>query len=112
MQPQPEHLRGVRAVEDTPGEPVHEHPRGCSSTNPSAQMQWNATGSGEDERDRAAPAVDRRRPTRGAAPARGSRPHIHSAVSELDDQQDEPRRCVSQAFICSMPEKPRVNSGR
>ena len=47
----------------------------------------------------------------GARPAPGSRPHIHSAVSSWTTRSAAAAQ-VSHAFICSIPEKPKVANGR
>ena len=47
----------------------------------------------------------------GAGPARGRWPHIHKAVSNCTMSRDT-AAVVSQTFICRIPEKPRVVTGR
>ena len=47
----------------------------------------------------------------GAGPARGRWPHIHKAVSNCTIRRDV-AAVVSQAFICRIPEKPKVDTGR
>ena len=82
--------------------------RGLKSQRPQAMER---DGQRDDERDRTAPAVHRR--DHGGRLARpGRRPHIHDAVSDLDDQQNASTMVLSQVLNCSMPEKPSVKIGR
>src|SRR6266704_6554545 len=78
--------------------------------NPSAHRQWNATGK-ESMNARLPLQRCSTEPQAGAAPAPGRRPHIHSAVTSCTISKAT-AAVPSQTFICSIPENPRVNSGR
>src|SRR4051812_16258078 len=79
-------------------------------TNPSDHRQWNATGSVVTN---AVVPLHRCNPAthRGGRPARGNRRHIQSAVTSWTASRAV-ATVDSHAFIGSMLEKPRSNSGR
>src|SRR6478736_929256 len=81
-----------------------------ADSKPSAHRQWKATGrlttNAAVPLHRCSGAIQP-----GAGPAPGNRPHIHSADSSWTTTNTT-TSVVSQAFICSIPENPRVNRGR
>ena len=107
---QAEHLGGVRAVEEAPGQRVHERPAGCRrrgrATRGSAPP---AAGSARTRRRRS--TGGRARPSRGSRWTPGSRPHIQSAVASWTSSSTAAAD-ASHAFIWSTPEKPSETSGR
>ena len=78
---------------------------------PSAQMQCSATGTVST--NAVVPLHRCSGPAHGGAAevTPGSRPHIHIAVVSWTINRTE-APVVSHAFICNMPEKPSVTSGR